>query len=361
MRTRINKNTFLLLSIIIFEAIIIKSFMYKLLPEKYFYDSIGLIRSLGNIDYVKDISRRFAIIFFSKINVFGFTSIIQWGWFISIFFNIIIIKYIFNNNKKYDLVQFVFIIMSVALLNIYVFNIGKDIIQFLIFFIVFLILKSKKSNNYKILYISFILIFEAFVFRTYYLIMASLVISIYLFYKLFLEKRELDKNNTIKLIIIGICIFLAEIFILRMISLENYNSVMFARSSVNVNRFNTLDAETIIYELFGNNNTFIIFVLNYISIFIRLLFPFELLLMKIKYLPFVVYQLIISFNLFKFGRKLNSNNLIWLIIVVAFLLTSAIFEPDFGSFVRHESTMFLIFLYMFILDNGYDRWCFNEL
>ena len=347
MKIKINKNLLYLIMIIVVETLLVKLFMYKILPEKFFYDSNGILNSLNNAN-TTDLSRKFTIMFFSKINIFGFTTIQQWGWLLSLILLVIIIKKILDN-KQYNIFQMIFIIMSVALLNIYVFNIGKDVIQFIIFWIIFEILNSNKSDNKKILLTILILALEAAYFRVYYLIMALLILTIYLIYKLFVEKKKLEKRNIIKLIILGIVLFFAQVFILQKVSIENYNSIMYARSSVNVSRLDGIDANTIILELFGDNTSFDKFILNYLMTFIRLLFPLELLTKGIKYIPFVVYQLLITSSLVKFRNNIGNDSITWIIITASFFMVSAIFEPDFGSFIRHESTMFLIFLHLFML------------
>lgn len=349
MDKKINKNMLLFIVLVILESFIVKAFMYEFLPDKFFYDSNGILNSLNAYSNVVDISRKFTIMFFSKINFLGFTSIKQWGWFLSILFTILIVRKI-ASNKKYNFAQMMFIIMSVALLNIYVFNISKDIIQFIIFLVLFEIITSKKSNNTKVILSVILLFFEALFFRVYYLIMALLIFTNYFIYKFFIEKKKVEKKNIVRIIILGLILFFAQVYVLQKISVENYNSIMFARSSVNIHRFDSGDANTIIIELFGNNNSFIIFILNYVVNFIRLLFPFELLIKSLKYSPFVIYQLLITSNLLKFKGNINNNNIVLLIIIISFFMTSAIFEPDFGSFIRHESTMFLIFLHMFLLE-----------
>lgn len=351
MRMKINKNLLFLIMIVITETILVKMFMYRFLPEKFFYDSNGILQLLNSTN-IPDMSRKFTVMFFSKINIFGFTTVQQWGIMLSLIFSILIIKKIIKN-KYYSTIQMLFIIMSVALLNIYVFNISKDIIQFIIFWIIFEVLSSEKSNNMKIFMTIIILALEAIFFRVYYLIMALLVLTIYMIYKLFIEKKKLEKKNIVKIIILGIILFFIQVLILQSISTENYNSIMYARSSVNVSRLDGIDANTIIIEYFGDNTSFDKFILNYLTVFLRLLFPIELITKGIKYMPFIIYQLLITFNLLNLKKNINKENVTWLIVIASFFMVSAIFEPDFGSFIRHESTMFLIFLHMLMLSSNY--------
>ena len=78
-----------------------------------------------------------------------------------------------------------------------------------------------------------------------------------------------------------------------------------------------------------------------------MLFPIELLRLGLKYLPYVIYQVIISLfvvkTLITMKENTNTRNLA-LYIYLGFLCASALFEPDFGSWVRHEAVTFPILL-----------------
>lgn len=347
MNKKIKMKVLILIFIVIIETFFVKIFMHRLLPEKFFYDSYGFIQLMETKSEV-DVSRNFTANFFNRINIFEFNNIDQWSWALSAVFTIIIIKIILKNSD-YNWTQFFYIIMSVALLNIYVFNIGKDMIQFVIVLILYVILKSNKSNNIKVVLCFLVLCIEAIFFRIHYFIMALLILTIYIIYKYSAEKKNINNKNIIKIVFLGIILFFVQIYILQKISISNYNSIMYARSSVNINRVGSTDANTIIIELFGNNTNFYKFIFNYITVFIRLLFPIELLFKGFIYILFIIYQLIITLNLLRFKNKINNNNIVWLIVISSFFMTSAIFEPDFGSFIRHESTMFLIILHILIL------------
>ena len=77
------------------------------------------------------------------------------------------------------------------------------------------------------------------------------------------------------------------------------------------------------------------------------MFPFELIRGELYYYLFLIYQLFITFKIFKLiskeikGRNTKTQQAA-LCIYCGFLLGSALFEPDFGSWVRHESVTFPI-------------------
>lgn len=56
-----------------------------------------------------------------------------------------------------------------------------------------------------------------------------------------------------------------------------------------------------------------------------------------------MYQLIKTIRQY---NSITSNRRIAVAIYLAFLLGSATFEPDFGSWVRHEAVLFPIYLIM---------------
>lgn len=336
---------------IFYISILVKFFQYTILPPKYFYDSKGIL-SYMNGNYIADKSYNFTAKLFDIINIFKFDELIEWSILLSIIFTTILFFYLIKNNK-YNLKQYIFIYSSIALLNIYVFNLSKDMIQFCFFLIIYIIILNKRlKNKTKIFLISIVLIYEAINFRFYYIIMATLIIIVYFLYSKFMGNKEINKSYLINILIFTIIIFFIEVFIVKIISLESYNQIINARSSVNNTRIGSLDAETMINDVFGTNTYYIKFILNYIVNIIRLMLPIELILKGVKYIPFVIYQLFITINLLNLGKKLTNNNILIFATIVSFIMISAIFEPDFGSFIRHESTLTLLLLEMNVINEA---------
>lgn len=84
--------------------------------------------------------------FFKTVNVFNFVKMTDWSWFLGLLMTGIILLVITRIDEP-DLPQLVFLLACVGLLNIYVFNIGKDVIQFLFFFAVYLVIISPIGNT----------------------------------------------------------------------------------------------------------------------------------------------------------------------------------------------------------------------
>lgn len=80
----------------------------------------------------------------------------------------------------------------IGLLNIYVFNIGKDVIQFLFFMAVYLVLLIPIENSFmKIVLTAVVLYFESKVFRSYYILIAAFVLAIYCILVVFRQIRRI--------------------------------------------------------------------------------------------------------------------------------------------------------------------------
>ena len=327
-------------------AIIIKVAQQMILPDKYFYDSQKILDIMlwGS---EADKSYTLTAKIFNAVNVLNFDSLVQWSVLLAIIFNIIVFYTLLTRHKIYTLPQYIFIYASIVLLNIYVFNLSKDIIQFIVFFIICNVIISKKKSNFeKVIIISIILVIEALTYRIYYGIMAMILLSIYGIYVFFIKDKKLNKRNVIKIIFVSIAIFFVEVFVISVISNDSYNSIINARNSVNQYREGSTDANTMITDLLGNNTNFIVFIGNYIINFFRMLFPVELLAKGLKYLPFIAYQIYITSILIISLRRLSIKNIVLVATYLSFFMVSVIFEPDFGSFIRHETAATLIIIEM---------------
>lgn len=340
---KIKKNFLLLIFFMAIETIFLKTFMYDLLPNKYFLDAghiLGVMNGIAGTDK----SYSYVASIFNMINVFGFTNIQQWGYLIAMIFVPILIKCI-SKYRNYNQVELIFIFAAFTLLNIYVFGISKDIIQFVYFLFIFIILSNKKLKNVsKIILICLVLLLEAYFFRIYYAIMAMLIVTIYFIYINFINEKKVDKKQFVKIIILSFSLFFLEIYVVQLLSYDNYDAILNARYSVNIWRVNDANAATIINDLLGQNTNYLKFIGNYVINFIRLLFPFELIFKGIKQIIFAIYQIFITTMLIKSCKKINYNNCLWIITLLSFIMISTIFEPDFGSFVRHETAAILIVL-----------------
>lgn len=344
MNKKIRKDTFICCIMIFAISFLIKMFQFRILPSKYFSDSKTILSLMNGNYYISDGSYNFTAKVFDAINVFKIFSLQEWSYLLATVFTSIIFLIIIKK-KKYNLRQYIFIYSSMVLLNIYVFNLSKDIIQFVFFLLIYFILIQNWNNIKKLFFISTILIIEALNFRVYYAIMAIVMITLYCIYFFAINKENKNNRNDIfKILTLILILFFAEVFAIQLISSDNYISILYARSNVNMHREMSLDAVTIINDLLGNNTNYIKFIGNYLINIFRLMIPVELLFKGLKYLPFIVYQLFVTYQIMKSGTKVNDKNILWIITIISFMMVSIIFEPDFGSFIRHESSLILILL-----------------
>lgn len=341
-KNRMNKKYMFFIFISLIMTIIIKVFQESILPYKYFLDSNHILCVMNN-KCIADSTYTFTANFFNIFNIFNFTTLSQWRYLLTIIF-LPMTFFLIGKNKNYDNFDYMFLIASVGLLDIYVFNLSKDIIQFLFFYLIALVLLSKKSNINKLFFISSILLIESLYFRVYYALLAILIVCFYFLYNKIIFGKKINKKSIFKMIAYATILFFVVVFILSCFSSNNYNSIIHARYNVNIGREFDPFAITIVNDPLGYNSNFLIFLGNYIINLFRFLIPIELIVKGPKYVVFAVYQIVILWYLYKSKDNISKSNLLTYITFISYIIVSVIFEPDFGSFIRHESTTFPVLL-----------------
>ena len=98
-----------------------------------------------------------------------------------------------------------------------------------------------------------------------------------------------------------------------------------------------------------------LFLANYGVNAARMLVPVELLTKGMQYIPFLFFQLAVTVylaGLFVHVDEIeDENQFLALSIFLGYFLASAIFEPDFGSWVRHESATFPV-LHLLVMSSN---------
>lgn len=355
MRARNNKIVLLFLTYIV---MIVAKFITFILPAKYTYDNSRIVSMVnqdglmpawsGSYETTADV--------FRYINVLQFQTLLEWSLSLGIILTTLAASLIFINCNL-DFYQEVFWLCCIGLLNIYVFNIGKDSIQFCFFFLAFLIGISLISIPMKLFLITILFMIESIYFREYYIIVAAFFVAIIaLTYVLHRSKRSVKIYKYITFILVIVYAFL---ILSSIVAPEQYREVASAREGVNKNREGSADAATLISNLYPGN-TLISALINYPINAARMLIPVELLFKGLNYLPFVVFQLLVTVYLIYCTRLvfshfvLDNSYLIIYTIFISFILTSFFFEPDFGSWVRHEIASFPVFQYLF-----FSKYCKN--
>lgn len=358
-----NKNAVLAL---IFVVMLAAKLLTMMLPAKYFYDNNRIV-GMVNEDMSMEAwggSYVVAANFFRAINIFGFTSISQWSWFLGMLLTLVVFFMVLRL-PELDMVQTIFLLACVGLLNIYVFNIGKDAIQFLFFMAVYLVLLMPiKSSAVKIACAAIILYFESKVFRSYYVLIAALVLAIYCILAVFRRNHRLPP--AVKIIITTVTMYLLVCVMMVVASVamhSEYEQIMGIRDYILSSREGDVDSVTIIKNWVGGDNStnLPLFLLNYLINAVRMMIPFELAVKGIQYLPFFCFQVAVTIYLAHLFGKLDEiedeTQFLAISIFLGYVLASALFEPDFGSWVRHEAATFpVLHLLVFSRNQQLSQW-----
>lgn len=319
-----------------------------ILPAKYFYDSSSILNMVNGdaAEYkFRDITYRRTADFYSAINIFHFSTLTQWSLLLAIIGSIMLVPVILKL-PKLSLIDFTFALCFIGVLNIFTFTISKDMIQFSVFYIAAICTTLKEhSKVIPIVSISILLFLESIFYRQYYLL-------VFVFFMLYAAttiyiSRRCSKSSKLRrqAIIIGYLFLIVIVFLILVFLIvpSKYNQLIMVRSVTNSGRSGSPDSNSLITEIFHSTNPAIA-VVNFVLDGFRMMFPFELLRISLKYTPFIILQLLLVFEIYKqiIGKKLSQPNRSYFAfcLLMAFLMVSFFFEPDFGSWIRHESCIF---------------------
>lgn len=299
---------------------------------------------------------------FDSINIFHIDSYIGWEIFITILYNIpvyLMIKQYYKTHPLAGWKENLFIYMNVAVLNIFCFNMAKEPYQMLFFLLMYYCITLHNATyTVKSILIVCVLILCTIIARKYYALIIIFFILLVFTIK-YIFKRNTKKKLTnyqlaiyITLLILVICGF-HYIFMLYM---GGKNPEIYLELIRVNNRSGLYYSEvTPLFNAYGGP----LFTVEFLLKIFRLIFPIELLLKgKITYLFFIVHQFLLALFMIQafkgMGRKRKklgeiqmrhaSIRELALFTYIAFLLCSAAFEPDFGSWVRHQGVAFPIML-----------------
>ena len=344
-------NKMIAIVILIPLTIICKILQFTVLPDKYFYDSARMLSMSTGSDSMQAWGDAYEVVadLFRALNILNFTTLQEWAYSLAFIFGIVLILMLSRIDEP-DNLQLFFIICSIGLLNIYIFNISKDVIQYGIFFLMYLVIINKRIPKLlKIVGAFFIFYWESTFFRSYYILMGVLFIILYTIIKVVqLKIKVVNKKISIAIFIIIFATMYILIYSSQFISYEDYETLINIRYTAT-----NVEAVSAINNWIDDRGSFTLYMVNYIINSIRMMFPIELLLNGFFYIPFVIYQIFILYYLVKtikgLNRETEENIILSLSVFIAYLLVSFTFEPDFGSFVRHESATFPV-LHLMVLN-----------
>lgn len=345
----INRVTFIML-LLIFPIIIFgELYQFNILSSNAF----GIINRIINwlpTDIIPiDNSYSFPLRFYRLLRFLPFKTPLEWAIFWSIIMNVIFFIIFLKKYKTYTIQEYIFIYASMFILDVFVFNINKDLVQSLILLIIFIITNLKIPDWLKILLAALILVIESIFFRSYYVLGAATTLIVYFILLNFTKYNNKKKNSIVfSSILILICLF-SIIFIAQYIAPEAYNQLIGRRDTV----VEDLDANTVISDWLPGNG-YLNYCINYTINMFRMSFPIELLIKGIKYIPFVIYQIYLTVNIIKGIKNINKKHLSNLSFIIGYWLMMFASESDFGTLVRHQATLLPFYLDM-IKDNIYNK------
>lgn len=333
------QNRDMVLKLIPIVYVIAKFIHLEILPDKYYFDSWRIISMLNDMEVMSMWGGyQDTVDFYSAINVFHLVYLSEWSIVVGMVMTPVMM-WMISRTKQMEIRECIFALMAAGLLNIYVFSITKELIQLLFFALIYIIISLPIKNTLvKVVGCAAVYYWESTFYRAYYIIMAAMSIFLY-FVFLWLRKREkITKKHVIITVILCFMATFLFLYLSSFISYSDYNEAINVRdNSANEG------ANTVILNPIEVNSNFGIFMFDYVIAGVRMMFPIELLIKSPVYAPFVVFQIFILYYFFKTlanVRKIDANMLVVISCFSAYLFGSFIFEPDFGSWVRHETATF---------------------
>lgn len=286
---------------------------------------------------------------FQDINFFELKTYEEFEVYITILWNVILLIIIFTLRKKLNIIQAIFLILTILVLNIFDFNLAKEPIQMLYFVLMYVVITSKAlKNNFKYIACFGILFWASISFRGYYILIALFMLGASWICKTFVLMKDRLKVFDIFLVVfaLGVGYFLL-LTVAKTAMPEEYGELVRVRTR-------ETEARTDISNWITNDDSnLVLFTLDYLIMLIRMMVPIELITFGPKYWPYVAYQVMITFYVIMALKNIKKNDKsknVALYVYLGFLCGSATFEPDFGSWVRHEAAIAPI---LFILADMY--------
>ena len=336
----IKKNDLFMLLLIFPLIILAKWYQFNVLNGYAFGIINRIIEWLPTNIIPVDLSYAFPLRIYRLIRFLPLNTALEWAIFWAIVMNVIFFVLLISFKQQYKLEEYIFIYVSMFILDVFVFNINKDLIQCLIVLLIFFIIKKNGNSKVSLFLITIILFLESIFFRTYYILAVATILIVYYVLSSYLNRKP-NKRKTIFAIIIVLLLLFSFIFISQYFNAENYNQLIGRRDTVEED----LDAVTVIADWIPGDG-FFNYCLNYIINMFRMSFGLELLFKGVKYLPFIIYQIYLTINILKNIKKLNEQNMLNITFIVGYWLMLFASESDFGTLVRHQAILLPFYLKM---------------
>lgn len=336
-----NEASFLILLVPVVVIIVYAFIKGTILPDRFYYDAHLIYKFMvDDHGFVLGSSYSSTAAFY---NILGFHVKSFYLVFISVF----LIYFVFYFHVRYsglkiiDLIEYILFIFLFFLMATYMTMLSKELIVFLVM-IPFLYFASKGYAG--LIFWSLIALAYASYFRAYwFLIIAA-------FWTILLVMRVGRSNLMLYTLVPGLLLVLSLLFFAVFgLDLDHF------RTTINDYRLeNSIqDARTIILPFIGGGGPIISWV-NSLITWLFLMFPLPLFLMLTPY--HIVNSTLISFLFIKtlvaikieYVDKASFELSAAASFIMAFTAIQAIFEPDYGSYVKHLAPIFPLFFYLIL-------------
>lgn len=207
---------------------------------------------------------------------------------------------------------------------------NKEIIVFMIFTLVTIIISRGKLFSGVMLFVIFCTLYAIYV-RTYFIGLIPLVLAT----NIILRHHSLKILSLVLLCSLAIMLFI-------------YRSEMLFELLNRARAKEISDITTSYIHYPFSDSDYLKFMLNRLYSVSIMLVPIPLLGLGLLYFPLFIYQLFITIVMVRMYMITNSAKDYWLLsIIIGFTILQAIFEPDYGSVFRHK-IMILPFMVLLI-------------
>ena len=281
------------------------------------------------------------VVIYRVLNVLKLDTIMEFEWAVTIVFNLVILFILMRIKEQLTLTQVTFIALSIIVLNIFDFTLAKEPIQMFYFILIYFVLVAKFiPDKMKYVLCIAIILFSAAAFRTYYVLIAFFTVCAQIICEITIIRKDKVTIKSILVLVFTIgFIYFIFLNVCKVASTDNYDNLIRVRTRVS-------SARSDMRNILPTTNL-VLFCLDYMIMLFRMIAPVELLPLGIKYLPYVLYQFIMTYFVVDSMIRIRENSYqknITLFIYLGYLFGSATFEPDFGSWVRHEAVLFPLYL-----------------
>lgn len=334
--------SFLIWTSLIIFGILLSIFRDLILPVYFNYDSMYIAYLLGSEPVVGD-SYSMTAYFYGLLGVHEQVGMIYRAT-IALFITIIMFFSIFESKTKViGLIQFFCIVMVYTMSIVYLTTLSKDFVVFVFVALAFVSIIYFRRLGFFLYFL--LALAYAYFFRKYWYLCVFSAIFLY-----FLMSMSVFKFKTISSIVF---LFMVNIVVISLLYyfLTGENIDVF-RLELNEGRMDkSVDAMNTAIFPFFDGGAFYLTPINLIVTWIGFFLPLTLLAIG------GVYYIILSFYFFMLGYFSllvtksavlfeDDRTVFFCVILFSFTIVQSCFEPDYGSFARHLSSLLPVIIYL---------------